>query len=380
MDRRRSQGGWSVPYEPVVNLEQLLAPIAGDNPAGANLLYQGLHDQIREARRADDLLAQGEWKHEPKVADWHQVVQLASEALASKTKDLQIGAWLTEALVSLHGFAGLHDGLALVRGLLERYWENLYPVIEDGDMDARANAIDMFNRPAFVTRVQQIPLTNRSSGFSYSYLDWKDSTKFIIPDNLEQLPYEERERALERKRTAEEEKRVTSEQWRAAQNSGNRAFYEDLFALVTKCWEECKALDGVMDQKFQRQTPGLSDLKKGLDEVRSLVEKTVKEKRILEPDAVPAGEGPAGEAAAGTLAGLPGTTGPIRSRQDALRRLAEVAQFFHATEPHSPVAYLLERGINWGNMSLDSWLDDVIKDPNVLTSLRETLGIKKTEG
>lgn len=369
-----------MPYEPVIDLNQLLAPIPGENPAGANLLYEGLHDRIREARRADDFLEQGEWKREPKVADWHEVVRLATDALATKTKDLQVGAWLTEALVNLHGFSGLHDGLSLMKGLIENFWDSLYPEIEDGDMEGRANAVDMFNRPEFIFTIQRIPLTDRAAGFAYSYADWKDSTRFVIPENLEQLPHEERERALERKRTAEEEKKITSEQWRVAQNAGKRAFYEDLFGLVERCRAACNALDAAMDEKFQRQTPGLSAFKKGLDEIHTLVERIVKEKRVLEPDAVPVAEETAGEAAAegAPAAGVAG--GPIRTRQDALRRLAEIADFFRRTEPHSPISYLLQRGINWGNMSLDMWLEEVIKDANVLAYLRETLGIRKTEG
>jgi type VI secretion system ImpA family protein len=67
-------------------------------------------------------------------------------------------------------------------------------------------------------------------------------------------------------------------------------------------------------------------------------------------------------------------TGAVRSRQDALKRLADVAEFFRKTEPHSPVSYLVQRAVKWGNMPLDNWLQEVIKDENVLGQLRETLG------
>ncbi|MBM3791007.1 MAG: type VI secretion system protein TssA [Acidobacteria bacterium] len=372
--------GRTVPYKPVIDLDQLLAPIAGDNPSGASLLYEGLHDNIREARRSDDLLAQGEWKRDPKVADWHQVVTLATDALSTQTKDLQVAAWLAEALVELHGFPGLHDGLRLMRGLLESFWDTMYPEIDEGDMEARANAIDMFNRPEFVVCIHKIALTNQSLGFKYSYLDYKDSARFVIPENLEALSYEDRERAQEKKSTAEAEGKITSNQWRVAVNAGNRAFYEDLYAMITQCWNETESLDRVMDEKFQRQTPGLSTCKKGLDEVRALADRTVKEKRILEPDEVELEPGAAaGDAAPAGAAGAIGA-GAVRSRQEALKRLGEVAAYFRATEPHSPVSYLLQRCINWGNMTLESWLEDVVKDVSVLGRLQETLGIKSKEG
>jgi type VI secretion system protein ImpA len=66
-----------------------------------------------------------------------------------------------------------------------------------------------------------------------------------------------------------------------------------------------------------------------------------------------------------------------RDRPDALRRLAAIADFFHRSEPHSPVAYLVERAVRWGQMPLEEWLYEVISDEAVLGHLRETLGIKK---
>src|SRR6185436_5968861 len=95
----------------VIDIDALLAPIPGENPAGENLQYSGLHDELREARRADDDLEQGDWKRDLKVADWRQVLSLSVEALNARTKDMHIAAWLSEALVKLHSLVGLRDGL-----------------------------------------------------------------------------------------------------------------------------------------------------------------------------------------------------------------------------------------------------------------------------
>jgi type VI secretion system protein ImpA len=74
--------------------------------------------------------------------------------------------------------------------------------------------------------------------------------------------------------------------------------------------------------------------------------------------------------------GLGVASGAVRSRQEALKRLEEVARYFRQTEPHSPVAFLVQRAVKWGNMDLNGWLDDVIKDQAVLSQLRETLGLQ----
>jgi type VI secretion system protein ImpA len=371
-----------VPYEPLIPLEELLSAIPGDAPSGTNLLYAGLHDEVREARRADDILEQGEWKRESKVAEWHKVVSLTTDALATKTKDLQLAAWLTEALVNLHGFAGLLDGLKLLRGLLDRYWDTVYPEVDGGDLEARANAIDLLNRPFFVAALQKVPITGNPVGTNYSYSDFKDSSRFDVPENLEALEFEARERALQLKQLAATEGKITSEQWRNVKKATSRAFYEDLFAVLNLCWEECKSLDSMLDAKFQRQTPGVTDFKKSLDAVRSSVESIVKEKRILEPDPVASDQGIEAGAAPGeplTQAGSGAKSGPVGNRAEALRRLGEVADFFRRTEPHSPVSFLLDRAIHWGQIPLNTWLEEVIKDRSVLAQILETLGLKPGE-
>jgi type VI secretion system protein ImpA len=365
-------------YEPVLNLGELIAPIPGENPCGENLLYAGLHDQMREARRAEDVLPQGDWEREVKVADWHQVVRLATDALSSKTKDLQVAGWLGEALVKLHGFPGLLDGLKLMSGLMELHWDHVYPEMEEGDLEARANACSFFDRQTAYA-LKEAPITNSATGLNYSYFQWEESKRFDIPDDLSQFDSDAAERLKALEEQSEQEHRVTSRHWRVALNGSRRAFYEELFALLKSCGEEFTRLDRVMDEKFQRQTPGLGALKKSLEDVTSLIEKIVKEKRVLEPDAVSAEEVAEGEAVAAE-GGPAGATGPIRNRQDALRRLEQVAEYFRKTEPHSPVAYLVERASRWGQMSLESWLNEVIKEPGVLDQLRDTLGLKSPSG
>ena len=67
-------------------------------------------------------------------------------------------------------------------------------------------------------------------------------------------------------------------------------------------------------------------------------------------------------------------------RADALRRLQAVAAYFRKAEPHSPIAFLIDRAIRWGNLSLDQWLMEVVKDTAVLGTVRETLGLNPDTG
>ena len=124
--------------------EDILAPIAGENPSGIDLRYDTklmIYDKIREARRQDDGLAQGDWQSERKIANYALVRQLAQDTLATVSKDLQLAAWLTEALLATEQYAGLHQGLTLCHSLLTNFWDTVYPGIEDGDRELRAKPL-----------------------------------------------------------------------------------------------------------------------------------------------------------------------------------------------------------------------------------------------
>ena len=142
----------------------LLDPIPGPSPCGENLYYSPLYEQIKEARRQEDDIPQGEWRREVKKADYLQVIKLSADALAKKTKDLQIAAWLTEALVSQQGFTGLADGLDLMRGLVENFWESVYPELEDGDAEMRATPLEWVGS-RMAEAVKHVSLTRNG-------LDW----------------------------------------------------------------------------------------------------------------------------------------------------------------------------------------------------------------
>ena len=92
--------------------DALLAPIAGESPTGESLRYEGTYDAIQQARRDDeDHLPRGVWEANLRRADWRNVASLCSQALAERSKDLQVAAWLLEANLHLRGLAGLAGGL-----------------------------------------------------------------------------------------------------------------------------------------------------------------------------------------------------------------------------------------------------------------------------
>ncbi len=359
----------------VLDIDALLQPIEGDNPSGESLRYSGIYGDISEARRADKDVSQGDWQSELKIADFRRVIELAVPVLARQSKDLQIAVWLTEAIAQEHGFAGLRDGLILLRRLEEDFWDTLHPEIDEGDMEGRANAIAWMDTQGALI-VPAIAITDADRR---SFTDWEDSKKFDFPENLDSLDSDSQERYQSLRIQAETERRVTGEMWRRAKGQTRRRFYEELNFTIDECWEAVKALDKVNEEKYDRNSmPGLSNLQKSLDKVHSQVKKLLDEKRIEEPDDLESAdeENAASLSDESVTGGVNSSGGAVQSRKDALKRLGEIANFFQRTEPHSPVAYLVQRAVKWGNMPLESWLQEVIKDESVLSQLRQTLGLE----
>ena len=64
-------------------------------------------------------------------------------------------------------------------------------------------------------------------------------------------------------------------------------------------------------------------------------------------------------------------------RKTALHILLKVARFFRETEPHSPLPYLLERAVNWGEKSFSELLSEIVVDKASLAQVCDLIGIYK---
>jgi type VI secretion system protein ImpA len=330
--------------------EDILNPIPGDNPSGENLRYAPVYDQIKEARREDDDVAQGEWKIEVKKADWVLVIKLASEALATKSKDLQLAAWLTEAMLRREGFAGLQAGLVLLRGLIENFWDTVYPDLEDGDAELRAAPLDWagsrLDKP-----IKNAPLTRGG-------LDWfKYKESRTVPTEDEAGANESR---LQARTAAIEEGRLTPEAFDADFNTTPAASYETWESQLAGCLEAVGALKAVVEEKFTDYVPSFSDLERSLEEVKNTVRilrvrrgggQPAQESPKREENSAPAAESAGYGAAVAAAPARSSTSGPEPAdREDACERVAALARYLREQDAGNPAPYLMLRGLRWGEL------------------------------
>jgi len=266
----------------MIDIDSLLAPIPGENSAGENLRYTPVYDSIQEARRADDQMDQGEWQHEVKISDWNIVLSQSVEALTKKTKDLQIAVWLLEALTVTYGFNGFNDGLKVIIGFLNNFWENLYPEIEEDDLDYRIGPFEFMNEKIWLP-IKNIPVTDPSVSSGYSLIQYQESRQVGSKEDAAKLDKQKRQLRDEMIGDG----KITVDTFNSAEHASSRKYYEMLYKEVSACVENFEYLDRLIDEKFGKEAPRLAEVKASLEECHLLITRIVNEKRELEPDPEP---------------------------------------------------------------------------------------------
>jgi len=325
--------------------EGLLTPIPGDNPSGKTLRYDPVYDKIREARREEDVLPQGEWSREVKKADYLIVIKLATEALSTKSKDLQLAAWLTEAVMFRDHLGGLREGLDLVRGYLETFWDTLYPEIDDGDLEFRSAPLAWVGSKLDVG-VRRLPLTKSK----LDYFKYQESRRVgYEADAVTEDKAAARAAAIA-------EKKCTAEEFDEAVRATGDAYYEKLAGNLVAALESLQSLETLSDEKFGREAPSYGSLRTALEELQDLVKQYHKPaeevtEETAEAPAESAVDEPAASTATGTAAAKKKSlTAEPADRDDAIQRLTVAAHFLRHESPVNPIPYLLLRALRWGEL------------------------------
>ena len=112
-----------------INLGQLLKPISKDNPIGDDverLDISGLRHMAEGTPKTQfSLYVAPNWRN----------VYRTSQKYLKLGKDLWAVHYLTTSAMELYEFDGLIKGLDLLKQMLEKYWDNIHPLLEPEDED-----------------------------------------------------------------------------------------------------------------------------------------------------------------------------------------------------------------------------------------------------
>ncbi|KMO40351.1 hypothetical protein VQ03_14210 [Methylobacterium tarhaniae] len=261
---------------------------------------------------------------------------LGREVLA-RSKDLEVAAWLVEALVRLEGFSGLATGFALIDGLVDRYWPDLHSVDED-DAEGRLSPLAGLNgvgaEGVLIQPIRMVPLV---PGHPYgTHALWHAGGG---GRGAGQSDFMEARAA-----TPSDALRAHAETARAA----HAAFLR---------------MSATLDAFCGTDAPPLANIRAVLEEVLD-VYRGLLGTAWGQHGPVAQAPPPDAAAAAPLPAPAPACTGPrvIASRDQAFDELLAIAAYFRRTEPHSPISYALETVVRRGRMTLLDLLGELIPD------------------
>jgi type VI secretion system protein ImpA len=129
--------------------EKLLQPVSAEQPCGPDLYYNPLFEELETILKGKPEVEMGSEKRPAEPPDWPKLKAKATEFLG-KSKHLRAATMLCCSLLKTDGLVGFRDGVQLILGLLERYWPTLYPLLDPTDKNdptQRLNILSALTAP-----------------------------------------------------------------------------------------------------------------------------------------------------------------------------------------------------------------------------------------
>lgn len=314
---------------PLNNLDTLLQPVSADAPCGADLEYDPAFLELERASESKPEQQMGNTIVPAQEPDWKDVASRALPLFA-KTKDVRIALKVTRALMHTEGLTGFADGLALMRGIVETFWDGFYPKLDpddDNDPTFRVNILmSLCDGPMFIDRLRTIPLVSARSFGRFSLRDMAIASGEIpAPAGTEAPTSSSIDGAFNE--SSMEELQVTANALRSAQ--------ESLKAIEAFVAEKVGASNGT---NFAALTGLLRSAEKII--ATRLAQRGGGDEAAA---ADAAGTDAGGGAPATGPARGPSMTGEINSRDDVIRVIDKICAYYERVEPSSPIPILLRR-------------------------------------
>jgi type VI secretion system protein ImpA len=303
------------------DLAALLAPIPGDAPVGVDLRGdaspQSLYYRLRDARadaRASERAAESEDPLSVPPPEWRTIRDLGIEALAGHSKDLEIAGWLTEALLRSDELRGFTAGIRLMTGLVEDFWDDLYPLPDEDGIATRVRPVAGLNGQSgegtLGPALRRVPLFLRLDGSPMPFWQFEQSENLARSADAEirqrridagVLPFE----------AVENEARAAG-----------AAHFAVLKAEARSAADAWRALAAALDARAGDDAPPTTRVSELLERIAEAADRFAPGEGEAATADVSASSPEGAPAFAAAAGGGTGTAGAVASREEALRSLA----------------------------------------------------------
>ncbi|MFS2010504.1 type VI secretion system protein TssA [Azospirillum sp. CT11-132] len=350
----------------IFDIEELLQPIEGESESGIDLRENASADyytvkDARSAARAAERSMDVEDDAGGLLPEWRTILEVSPRILRTQAKDLEVTAWYIEALLRAEGYTGLRDGFALARGLVERFWDGLYPAPDEDGIATRVGPLTGLNGESadgtLIQPIRKVPLT--MGDIPYSLWQYEQAVELAkITDEA-------------RRQARIDNGAVTWEQFEQSVRETPASEFKTLVEDIQGAIDEFEALGKILYDKAGYDSPPAGNIRNVLAAALDAVNYAARDRLATlsgdEPEATadsPSGSTELVAAGGGAVAATAKVqaSGAVATREEAFKVLLQVADFFRKTEPHSPISYTLEEVVRRGRMSLQELLLELITD------------------
>ena len=314
----------------MASIEQLLQPLDGESPTGPDLSYDDKRLEIEAAFEAAGAIQAGE--SDP--TDWPKVVDLIL-AQAEQTRDAWLAVYLARAGARGRRLDTVELGVEYLAGLFENFWDTAHPRLEQYEFQGRKAPCESLVRISeFIGPLRRMPFVAHPRLGTFSGEDVErfaregEAAENYGPFRaaLDDLPQEEIQETLTRLERIRNALSRVDEALSAHADSDTGTNFTPTYA----------AIDAIRS--------GLANF--GMIEIEA-------------PPEQAGGDAEAAPAAAGEVGRLRSS---IESRDDVIKALDAIVDYYRRREPSSPVPVAIARARNWVNMDFLAVLADIAPD------------------
>ncbi|HEY6528681.1 MAG TPA: type VI secretion system protein TssA [Cellvibrionaceae bacterium] len=373
-----------------IDIAAFLDPIGDDAPCGRDLregssptsnfqMVKLARSTARSAERSNVYSEDGQQADDARRKideSWRKIIELAPKILKSESKDLEVACWYLESLVRRDGIAGLRDGFELIEGLIDRFWPSLYPMPDEYGLETRVGSLKGLNGEggsdgALLTPIRNSIITNSGQFRAFSFWEYQSAaeTSRILDDKAREKEFVRKGYTLQN-----------------IENAVRDSSSEFLTQLRDDLVEALDSFTRFNDKLYQlcgsSEAPPSSAITNLLKDCITAITFLGGNKIITETSPVddssnaPAESGADNNAPAAASSAAQIASRALANREQAFKQMAEIAEFFRKSEPHSPVSYLLEKAVRWGNMPLHELMQELISDETTRNRYSELTGVK----
>ena len=331
-----------------ITVEALLAPVTEDAPSGPDLAYDPVRVEIEQAFERPVSIDVTGTEAAASTTDWRRIVGLI-ETQSAETKDVWLGAYLCRAGAAMGDLQLVLTGAEYLAGLCEQYWETVHPQLEEYGFQGRKGPCESLASVGdFLRPLRRMRLLEHPRLGSFSAEDFK---RFQTSGDAED-GYGQFKAALAA--TPEENLLAIAQTLEAVGDAIRRVDR----VLVAQAGDETGA-------NFQTTYETLSDIK------RSVLSFSASPPAAEETDT------PSGEDAQASPSRSGGAGGKVESRQDVIKALDAIGDYYRLREPGSPIPVLLQRAREWVNLDFLSIIGDIA--PGSVDEAKRVLTFNKPE-